>query len=81
VLSVRNELSIYILLTRHARSTREIKSWIFKAKAAFNKKKGRFTSKIGVIYIRKKLVKCYFCRVDLYVAETWTLRKINQKYL
>jgi hypothetical protein len=40
-----------------ARCTREIKSRIAMAKAAFNKKT-RFTSKLN-LNLRKKLVKCY----------------------
>jgi hypothetical protein len=40
------------------RCTREIKSRIAMAKAAFNKKKNLFTSKLD-LNLRKKLVKCY----------------------
>jgi hypothetical protein len=50
------------------------------AKAAFNKKKNLFTSKLE-LNLRKKLVKCYIWRIALCGAETWTLRKIDQKYL
>jgi hypothetical protein len=31
--------------------------------------------------LRKKLVKCYSGSIALYGAETWTLRKVDQKYL
>jgi hypothetical protein len=31
--------------------------------------------------LRKKLVKCYIWSVALCGAETWTLRKVDQKYL
>jgi hypothetical protein len=31
--------------------------------------------------LRKKLVKCYIWSIALYGAETWTLRKVDQKYL
>jgi hypothetical protein len=31
--------------------------------------------------LRKKLVKCYIRDIDLCGAETWTLRKADQKYL
>jgi hypothetical protein len=31
--------------------------------------------------LRKKLVKCYIWSIALYGAETWTLRKIDKKYL
>jgi hypothetical protein len=50
------------------------------AKAAVNKKKTLFTSKLD-LELRKKLVKCYIWRIALYGAETWTLRKLVQKYL
>jgi hypothetical protein len=50
------------------------------AKAAFNKKKTLFTSKLDLNF-RKKLVKCYIWSIALYGAETWTLRKVDQKYL
>jgi hypothetical protein len=44
------------MITNDARCTREIKSRIAMAKAAFNKKKTLFTSKLDVD-LRKKLVK------------------------
>jgi hypothetical protein len=50
------------------------------AKAAFSKKKTLFTSKLH-LQLRKKLVKCYIWSIALYGAETWTLRKLDQKYL
>jgi hypothetical protein len=46
------------------------------AKSAFNKKKTLFTSKLD-LNLRKKLVKCYIW--SMYGAETWTLRKADQK--
>jgi hypothetical protein len=45
------------MITNDARSTREIKSIIAMAKAAFNNKKNLFTSKLD-LNLRKKLVKC-----------------------
>jgi hypothetical protein len=68
------------MITNDARCTREIKSRITKAKPAFNKKKILFTSKLD-LNLRKKLVKCYIWSVALYGAGTWTLRKVDQKYL
>ena len=69
------------LLTNDGRCTCEIKSRIAMAKAAFNKKKTLFTSKLG-LNLRKKLVKCYIWSMALYGAETcWTLRAADQKYL
>ena len=50
------------------------------AKAAFNKKKTIFTSKLD-LNLRKKLVKCYIWSVALYGALTWTLRAADHKYL
>jgi hypothetical protein len=71
------------MITIDVRYTREIKSRIAMAKAAFNKKKNLFTSKLD-LNLRKKLVKRYiwsiYC-VALYGAEKWTLRKVDQKYL
>jgi hypothetical protein len=50
------------------------------AKAAFNRKKTFFASKLD-LELRKKLVKCYIWSIALYGADTWTLRKVDQKYL
>jgi hypothetical protein len=49
------------------------------ARAAFNEK-NLFTSKLD-LNLRKKLVKCYIWSIALCGAETWTLRKMDQKYL
>jgi hypothetical protein len=68
------------MITNDARCTREIKSRIAMAKAAFNKKRNLFTSKLD-LNLRKKLVKCYIWSITLYGAETWTLRKMDQNYL
>ena len=52
------------------------------AKAAFKKKKKKdlFTSKLD-LNLRKKIVKCYIWSIAFYGAETWTLRKTDQKCL
>jgi hypothetical protein len=50
------------------------------AKAVLKKKKTLFTSKLE-LNLRNKLVKYYIWTIDLYGAETWTLRKVDQKYL
>src|SRR5215470_4382960 len=68
------------MLTEDGRCTCEIKSRIAMAKAAFNKKKNLFTSKLDLNF-RKKLVKCYVWSMALYGAETWTLRATDQKRL
>jgi hypothetical protein len=69
------------MITNDARCAREIKARIAMAKAAFNKKKTLFTSKLD-LELRKKLVKCYiWSSIALYGDETWTLQKLDQKYL
>ena len=50
------------------------------AKAAFNKKKTLFTSKLD-LKLRRELVKCHIWSMALYGAETSTLRAADQKYL
>jgi hypothetical protein len=50
------------------------------AKAVFDKKRTLFTSTLD-LELRKKLVKCYVRSIALYVAETWTLRAVDQKHL
>ena len=69
------ECSKYLgsLLTNDGRCTREIKSRIAMAKAAFSKKRTLFTSKLD-LNLKKKLIKCYIWSMALYGAETWTLR-------
>ena len=57
------------ILTNDGRCTCEIKSRIAMAKAAFNKKKTLFTSKLD-LNLRKKPVKCYIWSMALYGAET-----------
>jgi hypothetical protein len=59
----------------------EIKSRIAIAKAAFKtKRKILFTSKLG-LNLMKKVLKWYICSKAVCGAETWTLRKVDQKYL
>jgi hypothetical protein len=67
------------MITNDARCTWEIKARITMAKAAFIKKT-QFTSKFD-LELRKKLVKCYIRNIALFGAETWTLWKLDQKYL
>jgi hypothetical protein len=57
-----------------------MKQRIAMEKAAFNKKKNLFTSKLD-LNLRKKLGKCYIWSMALYGAETWTLRVVDQKHL
>jgi len=48
------------------------------AKAAFSKERALFAGTFD-LELRKKLVKCYIWSVDLYGAETGTLRTVDQK--
>jgi putative IMPACT (imprinted ancient) family translation regulator len=68
------------IITNDARYTGEIKSTIAIEKAAFNRKKALFTSKLD-LDLRKKLIKCYIWSVAIYYIENWTFREIGQKYL
>jgi hypothetical protein len=67
-------------ITDDARCTRQIKSKIAMTKAAFNKKNVLFTSKLD-LNLRKKHVNRYTWSIALCGAETWTLRKVDQKCL
>jgi hypothetical protein len=49
-------------------------------KAAFNKKRALFTSKMD-LELKKKLVKCYIWSIPLYCAETWTFRAADKEHL
>jgi len=68
------------VITNDARCRREIKSRISMAKVAFNKNNNLFTIKLD-LNLRKKVVQCYIWSKALYGAETWTLHKVDQKYL
>ena len=68
------------MTTNDIRRTREIKLKTVMAKAAFNKMKAFSTSKLDW-NSRKKLAKCCIWSVALYDAETWTLRKVDQRYM
>jgi hypothetical protein len=56
------------IVTNDARYTREIKSWMAMAKAAFNKK-ALFTSKLD-LNLKKKLLRSYIRSTGLNGAET-----------
>jgi hypothetical protein len=66
------------MITNDERCTRAIKFRIAMAKAAYNKTKNLFTSKFELI-LRTKVVKCCVWSIAFYSAETWTLRKVDQK--
>jgi hypothetical protein len=55
-------------------------SRIAMEKAAFNNKKTLCTSKLD-LNLKNKLVYCYIRSIALYSAVTWTLRKVDHKYL
>ena len=60
--------------------TREIKMTIAMANEAFNRKVSPIKSKLN-IEPRNKLVRCHAWSIALYRSETWTLRKLERKYL
>jgi hypothetical protein len=64
------------VVARHV-SLCKIKSRIAKEKAAFNKKRVLFNTKMD-LELRKKLVKCYIWSIALYGADTWTPRGVDQ---
>jgi hypothetical protein len=68
------------MVTNDARCTCKIQSRTTMANAAFNKMMILFPSKLD-LNLRKKLVKYYIWNLALCGAETWTLQKVDQKYL
>jgi hypothetical protein len=68
------------MLTNDGQYTCEIKSRTAIAKAAFNKKRALFNSKMD-LERRKKLVKCYILSIALYGAETGMVWAVDQKHL
>ena len=63
-----------------ARYAREIKSKFAMSKAVLNKKEALFTSELD-LNIWRKLVNCCILSIALSGPETWTLQKVDQKYL
>ena len=68
------------MIKNNTKCAHEINARIAMAKAEFNRKKIPFTSKLD-LNIRKKLVKCHIWSIAFYGAETWTLQKVDEKYL
>ena len=66
------------LITNYARCIYEIKFRIATAKATLNIK-DIFTSKLD-LNLRKNIVMCCICSLALIGTETWTFRKVDQKY-
>jgi hypothetical protein len=50
------------------------------AKTEFKKRKTPLTGKLDLNFWNKP-VKCYILSIAFYGAETWKLRKLDQKYL
>jgi hypothetical protein len=65
------------MIINDARFTCEIRSRIATAKAAFNKMRAVFTSKLD-LNLRKKLVECYIRSKALCGAETWTAERRSE---
>jgi len=68
------------MITNYASCTLQIKCRFAITKAAFSKEKNLSISKLD-LKLRKTLVKCYIWSIALYIAETWTLRGVDQKYV
>lgn len=66
------------LLTEDMRCTKEIKVRIAMAKEAFSKHRQLLCSKLD-LKLRKRLAKCFVWSVALYGAETWTMRKEDER--
>ena len=64
------------MITNDARCKHKIKYRIVRAKTLFNKKALCIS-----ILLRKKVVKCYTWSIAVCGAVTWTLLKVDQKYL
>jgi hypothetical protein len=57
----------------------KIKSRTAMVKAAFKKNMARLIRKLDLSL--REIVNCYIWSTALFGAETWTLRKVEQKYL
>ena len=68
------------MTTSDAKCTRGIKHAILTAKLEMKKTKKLFTVKLDLNF-RKELVGFYIWNIALYGVETWTLRKVDQKYI
>jgi hypothetical protein len=68
------------MITNDIRSTCEIKFRIAKAKAAFKNDNSLSASKVD-LNLRNEVPKCCILSVALHGPESWTIRKVDQKYL
>jgi len=72
-------LAVSEFLTNEAKCTPELKSTFAMVETVCNRKT-LFTSKWD-FNLRKKIGKCYILSIALHGAETWTLWRVDQKYL
>lgn len=68
------------IITEDMRCHKEVKTRIAMAKEAFNKKRRLLCGSMDR-NLRKRLAKCFIWSVALYGAETWTLRKEDERRL
>jgi len=68
------------MIASDARCLRKIKFKFAMSKATLNKKQALFTGELN-LNIRKKPVNCYILSITLFGVETWTLQKVDQKYM
>jgi hypothetical protein len=66
------------MIKNDTRCIREIEYRIAMTRAALNKKRSLFNSNSG-LNVRKKLLKFCIRNIVLFVAETWTHQKVDQK--
>ena len=65
-------------MTKDMKCSKEIRTRIAVAKEAFTKKKKLLCGPLNK-ELRKRLAKCYIWSVALYGAETWTLRREDER--
>ena len=68
------------IISSNLNCCQKVKQRIATAKEAFNSKRSIFCGPLKK-ELRKRLVKCFVWSVALYGAETWTLRRNEQKLL
>lgn len=69
------------LIKSNGGCTEEIRSRIGMGKIAYEKVKDLLTARRIPLKLRKRFAKCYVWSVVLYGAETWTLRKKEERFL
>jgi hypothetical protein len=76
---ITKQCEIFQLFGQHDNTWCNIYTWNCHGKSSIQDE-DFFTSKLD-LNLRKKLVNSYIWSIALYDAETWTLRKVDQKYL